>query len=135
MQVISLVKILALCSFISLYFTGEVIQNTKWRITGISKERYELQYACCPELYPGIRYSVVIKRRTSFYLTNLIIPMVVISSLTMMAFLLPAESGNYLSFRQCTADCVGNSMNTAVNPSSSKWPHFVCKGRYFAGVV
>lgn len=56
-----------------------------------------LWYSCCPAPYVDITFTVHIKRRTMYYLFNLIIPCVLISSMTMLGFTLPPESGEKLT--------------------------------------
>ena len=57
-----------------------------------------MKYVCCVEKYPDVTYTVMVKRRSLFYLSNLIFPMTMIGMLTMLSFLLPAESGELVSF-------------------------------------
>ncbi|XP_066935795.1 CHRNA7-FAM7A fusion protein-like [Clytia hemisphaerica] len=60
--------------------------------------RHDIEYPCCKdEFYPDITFHIVIARRSLFYLCNLIFPMTVIGMLTMLSFLLPAESGERIS--------------------------------------
>jgi len=59
--------------------------------------RNEIIYFCCPEPYPDVTFTLILKRRSLFYLINLIFPMIVIGMLTMLSFLLPAESGERIS--------------------------------------
>ena len=83
-------------TMLSILFTGMFLPNAEWLLVAVPAVRNEIKYFCCPEPYPDVTFTVVIKRRTLFYLTNLILPMVIISVLTMLAFLLPAESGEAL---------------------------------------
>jgi len=55
------------------------------------------KYDCCPEQYIDITFTVHIRRRTLFYGFNLIIPCVLISSMALVAFTLPPESGEKIS--------------------------------------
>ena len=54
-------------------------------------------YDCCPEQYVDITFTVHIRRRTLFYGVNLIIPCVLISSMALLTFTLPPESGEKIS--------------------------------------
>ncbi|KAJ8342692.1 hypothetical protein SKAU_G00326200 [Synaphobranchus kaupii] len=56
-----------------------------------------IRYACCPEPYPGITYTLRLKRRASFYIFNLLIPCMLISFLAPLGFYLPADSGEKVS--------------------------------------
>ena len=74
-------------------FSEDYATNSEWYLVGVPANRYERSYACCPELYPDVTYTVIVKRRSLFFLCNLIFPMTMIGMLTMLSFLLPAESG------------------------------------------
>jgi len=73
------------------------LPNAEWQLDGIPAKRHEVKYKCCVELYPDVTYTVIVKRRSLFYLSNLIFPMTMIGMLTMLSFLLPAESGERIS--------------------------------------
>ncbi|KAL0166696.1 hypothetical protein M9458_038540, partial [Cirrhinus mrigala] len=59
--------------------------------------RNELYYDCCKEPYPDVTFVVTIRRRTLYYALNLLIPCVLLSSMTLLIFLLPADSGEKIS--------------------------------------
>lgn len=50
-------------------------------------------YACCEEPYSDVTFSLVIRRRTLYYLFNIICPCLWLSLLTVTGFWLPADSG------------------------------------------
>ena len=52
-----------------------------------------MTYSCCPEPYILITYTIHVKRRVLFYMMNLIVPCVVLATLTVFSFYLPPESG------------------------------------------
>ncbi|XP_071369954.1 neuronal acetylcholine receptor subunit alpha-10-like [Centroberyx affinis] len=54
-------------------------------------------YGCCSEPYPDITYTLHLKRRSSFYIFNLLIPCMMISFLAPLGFYLPADSGEKVS--------------------------------------
>src|SRR5699024_1606838 len=58
--------------------------------------KHVIPYECCPEPYIDITYTVNIKRRTLYYGFNLIIPCIILSSMTLLSFSLPPESGEKL---------------------------------------
>ncbi|KAL0985236.1 hypothetical protein UPYG_G00154440 [Umbra pygmaea] len=60
---------------------------------GVPGGRHEIFYDCCTEPYPDVTFVVTLRRRTLFYALNLLLPCVLISSLTLLVFLLPARSG------------------------------------------
>lgn len=63
-------------------------------VTGIRNVRY---YQCCPEPYVDAIFTVHIQRRTLFYLVNLIVPGIMVSSMTLLGFTLPHECGEKLT--------------------------------------
>lgn len=54
-------------------------------------------YECCEEPYPDVTFTVVMRRRTLYYGLNLLIPCILISTLALLVFLLPADSGEKIS--------------------------------------
>lgn len=65
--------------------------------SGVPGMRNELYYDCCKEPYPDVTFVVTIRRRTLYYALNLLIPCVLLSSMTLLIFLLPADSGEKIS--------------------------------------
>lgn len=49
--------------------------------------------SCCPEPYPDVTFTLHIRRKPGFFLYNIIIPCLVISSLAVLTFVLPPEIG------------------------------------------
>uniref|UniRef100_A0A3Q4I0V7 Neurotransmitter-gated ion-channel transmembrane domain-containing protein n=1 Tax=Neolamprologus brichardi TaxID=32507 RepID=A0A3Q4I0V7_NEOBR len=64
------------------------------KVPGRRNERF---YDCCKEPYPDVTFTVVMRRRTLYYGLNLLIPCVLISTLALLVFLLPADSGEKIS--------------------------------------
>lgn len=54
-------------------------------------------YACCPEPYVDVTFTIQIRRRTLYYFFNLIVPCVLISSMALLGFTLPPDSGEKLT--------------------------------------
>ncbi|XP_053717814.1 cholinergic receptor, nicotinic, alpha 11 isoform X2 [Synchiropus splendidus] len=71
--------------------------NGEWDLIGVPGTRNELFYDCCKEPYPDATYIVTIRRRTLYYALNLLIPCVLLSSMTLLIFVLPADSGEKIS--------------------------------------
>ncbi|TNN42648.1 Neuronal acetylcholine receptor subunit alpha-7 [Liparis tanakae] len=64
---------------------------------GVPGTRSEAFYDCCKEPYPDVTFIVTIRRRTLYYALNLLIPCVLLSSMTLLIFVLPADSGEKIS--------------------------------------
>lgn len=65
--------------------------------TEVPGDRHEVFYDCCTEPYPDVTFVVTLRRRTLYYALNLLIPCVLLSSMTLLVFLLPANSGEKIS--------------------------------------
>ena len=66
-------------------------------ISGVPAKQNEVIYECCPEPYLDITFVIKIRRRTLYYFFNLIVPCLLISSMAVLDFALPPDSGEKLS--------------------------------------
>ncbi|KAG8178945.1 hypothetical protein JTE90_027824 [Oedothorax gibbosus] len=73
------------------------ITNGEWDLIGMPGQRNVMVYACCPEPYVDVTFYIHIRRRTLYYGFNLIIPCVLISSMALLGFALPPDSGEKLT--------------------------------------
>ncbi|CAN9513610.1 unnamed protein product [Ophioblennius macclurei] len=73
------------------------MSNGEWDLLEVPGGRHEVFYDCCAEPYPDVTFVVILRRRTLFYALNLLIPCVLLSSMTLLVFLLPANSGEKIS--------------------------------------
>ncbi|XP_057690448.1 neuronal acetylcholine receptor subunit alpha-7-like isoform X2 [Corythoichthys intestinalis] len=71
--------------------------NGEWDLLEVPGGRHEIFYDCCAEPYPDVTFVVTLRRRTLYYALNLLIPCVLLSSMTLLVFLLPANSGEKIS--------------------------------------
>ncbi|KAM4600366.1 neuronal acetylcholine receptor subunit alpha-7-like, partial [Polymixia lowei] len=71
--------------------------NGEWDLLEVPGGRNEVFYDCCEEPYPDVTFVVTLRRRTLYYALNLLIPCVLLSSMTLLVFLLPASSGEKIS--------------------------------------
>uniref|UniRef100_A0A6Q2Y5X6 Uncharacterized protein n=1 Tax=Esox lucius TaxID=8010 RepID=A0A6Q2Y5X6_ESOLU len=69
------------------------MSNGEWELLGVPGDRHDVFYDGLSEPYSDVTYVVTLRRRTLFYALNLLVPCVLISSLTLLVFLLPAQSG------------------------------------------
>ena len=65
--------------------------------TGMPGKKNTITYQCCPEPYVDITFTIQIRRRTLYYFFNLIVPCVLISSMALLGFTLPPDSGEKLT--------------------------------------
>lgn len=66
-------------------------------IQGMPGKRNVQYYSCCVEPYVDVTYTIQIRRRTLYYFFNLIVPCVLISSMALLGFTLPPDSGEKLT--------------------------------------
>ena len=78
----------------SLNWSNYFLQTTH---TGVPAKLNEVIYECCPEPYLDITFIIKIRRRTLYYFFNLIVPCLLISSMAVLDFTLPPDSGEKLS--------------------------------------
>ncbi len=69
------------------------VENGEWELVDIRIERNVVYYGCCPEPFPDVTFIIHIRRRTVYYLYNVIFPCVMMSALTLLVFCLPPDSG------------------------------------------
>ncbi|XP_056268101.1 neuronal acetylcholine receptor subunit alpha-7-like [Pseudoliparis swirei] len=75
----------------------DYIPNGEWDLVEVIGRKNNRSYECCEEPYPDVTYTLVMRRRTLYYGLNLLIPCVLISTLALLVFLLPADSGEKIS--------------------------------------
>ncbi|KAJ8383790.1 hypothetical protein AAFF_G00214770 [Aldrovandia affinis] len=77
--------------------TSGYMLNGEWDLVGVPGNRNVVYYDCCKEPYPDVTFIVTIRRRTLYYALNLLIPCMLLCSMTLLIFLLPANSGEKIS--------------------------------------
>ncbi|XP_064596150.1 neuronal acetylcholine receptor subunit alpha-9-like [Liolophura sinensis] len=77
--------------------TSSYVDNGEWRLVMIEVIRHELMYPCCDHPFPDVTFTMVLQRRSLYYIYNIIIPCILITMLHLTTFLLPAESGEKIS--------------------------------------
>lgn len=71
--------------------TNYIVSN-EWGILNSTAKKNSFYYPCCPEPYPDLTFTLHIERKVAFYSMILILPCVLLSSLTLVLFWLPPES-------------------------------------------
>merc|ERR1719193_1729978 len=93
------------------------VPNGEWDLIGVPGKRNSVTYECCPEPYVDITFTIHIRRRTLYYFFNLIVPCVLISSMALLGFTLPPDSGEKLSlgtYFNCIMFMVASSVVTTI---------------------
>ena len=73
---------------------SQLVSNPAWDIEEVLVLK---KVGYFPEPYPYVVYRFVMKRRILYYLTNLIIPCIIISFLAFLSFCLPVQSGERIA--------------------------------------
>ncbi|XP_061691024.1 neuronal acetylcholine receptor subunit alpha-9-II [Syngnathoides biaculeatus] len=76
---------------------SDFVENVEWECHGMPATKNVIMYGCCSDPYPDITYTVLLQRRSSFYVFNLLLPCFLISFLAPLGFYLPADSGEKVS--------------------------------------
>ncbi|XP_046901693.1 neuronal acetylcholine receptor subunit alpha-9-I [Hypomesus transpacificus] len=76
---------------------SDFVENVEWECHGMPAVRNVIMYGCCSDPYPDITYTLLLKRRSLFYIFNLLLPCFLISFLAPLGFYLPADSGEKVS--------------------------------------
>lgn len=69
------------------------VENSEWKILTVESSRHDKTYACCPEPYPDVTYTIEIQRRSPTYKAVIVGPASVIVLMILAGFWLPATSG------------------------------------------
>ncbi|NWS47539.1 ACH10 protein, partial [Probosciger aterrimus] len=75
----------------------DFVENVEWEVLGMPATRNVVTYGCCSEPYPDVTYTLLLRRRASFYIFNLLLPCIMVSFLAPLSFYLPADSGEKVS--------------------------------------
>ncbi|KOC67381.1 Acetylcholine receptor subunit alpha-type acr-16 [Habropoda laboriosa] len=76
---------------------SDFITNGEWYLIVDIRKKNTITYQCCPEPYIDVTFTIQIRRRTLYYFFNLIVPCVLISSMALLGFTLPPDSGEKLT--------------------------------------
>ncbi|KAL8207486.1 UNVERIFIED_CONTAM: Neuronal acetylcholine receptor subunit alpha-9 [Gekko kuhli] len=76
---------------------SDFIEDVEWEIQGMPAVKNVITYGCCSEPYPDVTFTLILKRKSSFYIFNLLLPCLLISFLAPLGFYLPADSGEKVS--------------------------------------
>ena len=71
---------------------NDYIESNEWKVVGHPAKKNIRYYPCCNEPYPDLTFTIQLRRKVAFYNYILILPCVLLSSLTLVLFWLPPES-------------------------------------------
>lgn len=69
------------------------VENGEWELISTHAVRNNVYYTCCPEPFPDVTITLHIRRRTIYYIYNVIIPSIMLSSLALLGFWINPDSG------------------------------------------
>uniref|UniRef100_UPI00398EDBD5 neuronal acetylcholine receptor subunit alpha-10-like n=1 Tax=Pristiophorus japonicus TaxID=55135 RepID=UPI00398EDBD5 len=72
-------------------------RHVEWEVLGMPARRNLVVYGCCADPYPDVTFTLLLQRRSSFYVYNLLLPCLMVSALAPLSFHLPAGSGEKVS--------------------------------------
>ncbi|KAK3588798.1 hypothetical protein CHS0354_012011 [Potamilus streckersoni] len=73
------------------------VYSGEWELLLIKVVRNEVRYACCQEFYPDVTFTIYMRRRTMYYLFNIIFPCLWLTILSLLGFWLPPDSGEKIT--------------------------------------
>ena len=73
------------------------VYSGEWELLDIQVQRNEVYYACCVEPYPDVTFTIIMRRRTLYYLFNIIFPCLWLTILSLLGFWLPPDSGEKIT--------------------------------------
>lgn len=71
---------------------SQFYKNVEWDIIDVPAYYNDFYYDCCAEPFPTITFKIVIRRKMLFYLVNLILPVALMTFMTVSVFYLPSDS-------------------------------------------
>ncbi|XP_050730680.1 neuronal acetylcholine receptor subunit alpha-10-like isoform X2 [Eriocheir sinensis] len=73
------------------------IPNGEWELLEARIIRNVIYYSCCPEPFPDVTITITIRRKTLYYMYNVVLPCMMMSVLTLLVFCLPPDSGEKIA--------------------------------------
>ncbi|CAH1790534.1 unnamed protein product [Owenia fusiformis] len=67
--------------------------NGEWEVTSWDSKKNVVYYACCPEPYPDVTFTLGLKRVSIYHKYMFLFPVIMLCILTVFLFVLPPESG------------------------------------------
>lgn len=73
------------------------VYSGEWELIAIRVIRNEVYYLCCDVPYPDVTFTIILRRRTLYYLFNIIFPCLWLTILSLLGFWLPPDSGEKIT--------------------------------------
>ncbi|CAF0709115.1 unnamed protein product [Brachionus calyciflorus] len=111
------------------------IKNGEWYLEDVTSYSKSISYECCPTKFPFVMFVIHIRRRTLYFIINLIFPCLLISFMSILGFSLPPDSGEKIGLEITTllSIIMFSQIITGIIPESSLSIPKI--GIYFASVM
>ncbi|EFO23786.1 hypothetical protein LOAG_04698 [Loa loa] len=73
------------------------VESGEFDLVRVFQKRRIVKYTCCLEPYPDVTFYIHIRRKTLYYLYNVIFPCLMMSVLTLLVFILPPDSNEKIT--------------------------------------
>ncbi|XP_066271083.1 acetylcholine receptor subunit alpha-like [Branchiostoma lanceolatum] len=74
--------------------TNQFIENAEWKLLSFDLEVNHVEYSCCPGvLWDDMTYTIVIQRRSTFFVLYTVMPCAILAFMAVCGFWLPPDSG------------------------------------------
>lgn len=107
-------------------------ENEEWTVEWITIDRHEKENDCCDLPVADLTVTMLLRRRTYYYVMSLILPCTLIACTIFLEFILPAESGERvgLGITILLSMAVFQELTSEKLPSSSE--HFPLLAMYYS---
>ena len=82
--------------YLKFYFS--YLENGVWDLVEVAVKKITAKYACCDYNFYNLEYRLVFHRQASFYISFIIIPVILLSALSTVVFFLPPDNSSKLQF-------------------------------------
>ncbi|KAL3836119.1 hypothetical protein ACJMK2_021570 [Sinanodonta woodiana] len=76
---------------------GNYVNNSEWDLLSVILNKNIRTHSCCPDPHPDLTYLLHIRRKTFYYIFNIIVPCIMLFILTLLTFWLPLTSGEKIT--------------------------------------
>ena len=73
------------------------VNNSEWDLLSVVLNKSTRTHSCCTDPHPDLTYTLHVRRKTFYYIFNIIVPCVMLSILTLLTFWLPPTSGEKIT--------------------------------------
>ncbi len=71
--------------------------NGVWHLQKVESTRELVKYPCCEAPFSRVVYTLILQRASMFYVFSMLIPSVLLTTITLLVFCMPPETGEKIS--------------------------------------